>query len=283
MSLLAKILVIFNLVLALAFFGSSATLFFNRSEWRSEFQSHKSKSNKDIEDFQEKLKGPRAKMEALATEIAQLRTKNNELATDNQQVQKQVTDVKGQLNEAQRQQRQLAETSEASAKLSERLQGTNDNLESRIQGLSGDLDKAKTERAQAVSDLTRMALSYNQLKALYSELQIAKREADDKLEEAEIILAALERKGVPFDSVTRQPPVNGQVQAVDQNSELVVLSVGRDQGVREGSEFTVSRGGNFIGKVKVIQLYDDFSGARMIYAKDDNSIEVGDRIMTPAY
>ena len=110
-----------------------------------------------------------------------------------------------------------------------------------------------------------------------------KNEAEDALEQKEILLVHLKRKGIDVEDTTPQAQVDGQVEAVDLENELVVLSVGRDQGVREGSQFTVSRGGNFIGKVKVIQLYDDFAGARIIYAQDGDDIEVGDRILTPAF
>jgi hypothetical protein len=109
------------------------------------------------------------------------------------------------------------------------------------------------------------------------------KEAEDALEQTKILIAAKRRQGIDFDDTSPQPQVDGQVEAVDLENELVVLSVGRDQGVQEGAQFTVSRGGNFIGKVKVIQIYDDFAGARIIYAQDTYDIEVGDRILTPAF
>ena len=283
MSLLAKILVIFNLVLSLAFFGASTTMFFTRTEWRAAALDYKKQAEDALEQLESEYAEPIAKANKLAEEIARQQTKNSELATTNRQLQSDVKGLTSKISEVQLSQKQLAEAAEASSKLSERLSETNDGLNKRIADLVSSAETAEDARAEAQRDVTRIKLSYDQLKTLHSEVVIAKKDAEDALEQKEILLVHLKRKGIDVEDTTPQAQVDGQVEAVDLENELVVLSVGRDQGVREGSQFTVSRGGNFIGKVKVIQLYDDFAGARIIYAQDGDDIEGGDRILTPAF
>jgi hypothetical protein len=68
------------------------------------------------------------------------------------------------------------------------------------------------------------------------------------------------------------------VKAVDGQSQLVLLAAGRDQGVELGNDFTISRGGAFIGKVKVIKVVPDLAGAQILYTAESQQIQPGDRV-----
>jgi len=76
------------------------------------------------------------------------------------------------------------------------------------------------------------------------------------------------------------PPIDAVIQAVKNEDKLVVLSVGKDQKVQEGYQFTVYRGDKFVGKVQVIKVYDDLAGARVLYTQDGEAIQVGDQAAT---
>ena len=75
------------------------------------------------------------------------------------------------------------------------------------------------------------------------------------------------------------PPIEGVVEDVDSELRLVVLSVGKNDGVKPGYEFTVYRGDRFIAKVRVTKTYDNLSGARILLP-DDAVVQRGDRAMT---
>ena len=59
-----------------------------------------------------------------------------------------------------------------------------------------------------------------------------------------------------------------------------MISIGKGQGVKPGFRFSVRRGGELIARVQVIEVYDDLSGARIIYMKDADEIQVGDTIVS---
>ena len=71
--------------------------------------------------------------------------------------------------------------------------------------------------------------------------------------------------------------VNGVVKAVDREARLVILSFGREEGVREGEQFTVSREDQFIGKVEVIRLYADLAGAQILFEEPGEAVRPEDR------
>ena len=132
---------------------------------------------------------------------------------------------------------------------------------------------------KAIQDLTRMKIAYDQLKSLHSKLLIAHKERGDELENLQIVVANF-RAQYPGIAEVNVPQLTGIVEAVDPEDRIVVLSIGSDQGVKEGYQFGVSRGGEYIGKVRVIQVYDDLSGAEVVYTRDQQRIEVGDSANT---
>ncbi len=83
-----------------------------------------------------------------------------------------------------------------------------------------------------------------------------------------------------FDTFDGPPPINGTIAAVSPEEKLAVLSVGKNQKVREGYKFTVYRGDQFVGKVQVIEVYEDLAGAKVIYTRENDTVRVGDKAAT---
>jgi len=109
---------------------------------------------------------------------------------------------------------------------------------------------------------------------------------------AVVLIAALvqQGKGLRFwnsdspgsgtDIIHIGPPIDAVVQAVRSEERLVVLSVGTDQKVREGFQFTIYRRKKFVGKVQVIKVYEDVAGGRILFTQRGESIQVGDQATT---
>ncbi len=74
--------------------------------------------------------------------------------------------------------------------------------------------------------------------------------------------------------------MEGVIDAVDDEDGLVVISIGRDRGVKVGQRFSVLRGGDLVGEVEVVKVYDDLAGARTIRIASGREVRVGDRVAT---
>ena len=74
-----------------------------------------------------------------------------------------------------------------------------------------------------------------------------------------------------------KPPIDAVVQVVRPPGDLAVLSVGSQQGVQEGFEFTVHRRGRFVGRLLVIKVYPDLCAARILITAQGEAIQVGDK------
>jgi len=279
MSALAKIFVLVLFVLSLIFFGTSATLFKTRTDWREAYNRLKKDTDTGLADLRAMTAKQRKAWETLDKNLADARGRGQEL-------QIQVKDLGSNLNQAQSKtalaQQSADKANDAKLLVAEALKAKEVSYDK----LSEQLEKAREDREGAIDtartsnqlrDSMRLDLAKTQ-----EELHVARVEYKDlseKYETLEVILTSVKKKygdGVIPGSVA--PRIDAVVKAVE--DKLVVLSVGQDQKVQEGFEFTVYRGEKFIGKVKVTHVYPDLCGAMVIFTKENVAIHAGDRAST---
>jgi hypothetical protein len=169
----------------------------------------------------------------------------------------------------------LASTlTEENSKVKEQLQAAHD---ARIEAV--DLQKvANTERF-------RMKTVLDETQRELRESRVALQDTTDKYESLELVYVAIEKKlgkdGI--DAILSglvAPPIDALVEEVDADLKLVVLSVGKQDEVKEGFEFTVYREDKFVGKVRVHKVYENLAGARVLFTATGGDIRQGDRATT---
>lgn len=91
-------------------------------------------------------------------------------------------------------------------------------------------------------------------------------------------------EGVRQTAMTETPPpkINGQVVRADNNAGIVMISVGKDDGVTDGMRFEVVRTAAraYVGRVRVTNVYDEESICRVILPMTPNPIREGDYVTT---
>ena len=83
---------------------------------------------------------------------------------------------------------------------------------------------------------------------------------------------------LPDIGVATAPPIDGMVVGVQEG--VVVLSVGKDDGVEVGYEFTIYDGNTFIGKVQVTKVLDDMAGCTILFEESGRKISDGNKAST---
>jgi len=76
-------------------------------------------------------------------------------------------------------------------------------------------------------------------------------------------IASLNAVGVQTDYIAPRKALSGKVTAVAKELDLVVLSIGRDAGVNEGDEFTITRASTFICKIVVDRVDKPWAAGRV--------------------
>ena len=141
-----------------------------------------------------------------------------------------------------------------------------------------ELDAAKTDATGARKERDSMRVDLDTTQVALHETKKAQKDLSEKLETLDIVVSRYEERYGPIGSPA--PPIDAKIKAVDATEGLVVRSVGRDDEVKLGHEFTVYRGDKYIGKVRVIKVYPNLSGARIEWTKEGEEIQSGDQAST---
>ncbi|BBM88217.1 YfbK domain-containing protein [Candidatus Uabimicrobium amorphum] len=97
--------------------------------------------------------------------------------------------------------------------------------------------------------------------------------------ETQQIIKEAEKQGVRLDLLqAREKPLNGVVTAISKSLPLIMLSVGSDNDVRKGDQFTIFRDNKYIGEAVVEEVYKEACAARILQRKE--SIQKGDSVTT---
>jgi len=280
MSALAKIFVLVLFVLSLIFFGTSATLFKTRTDWREAYNDYKKTADAGLADFRLTTAKQRKAWENLDKNLADVREREGELTNQLKLKEASLNAAQSKIASAQLSADQANDAKLLVAKALEAKEASYDKLSEQLEKARGDREGAiDTARASnQLRDNMRLDLAKTQGDLHVSRVEY--KDLSERYETLDTMLKSFERKYGKGDTLIKQlaPRIDAVVKAVD--DKLIVLSVGEDQKVQEGFEFTVYRGEKFIGKVKVIRVYPDLSGASVIFTKEDTAIKAGDRAST---
>lgn len=222
--------------------------------------------NKQLADSRMQAEASLAREQASrATALAALQTQRDDLFNQLRTSQATVQDLQSKSNE-------LVQTDKSRAQLLARLTETNKSLEEQI----------KTERAdrdQLFAKSLKLTDEYNQALGLLDNLSKVNESLAMDLSRFKEVLDA---RGINADDpIDGSPPErNGVVLAVNRPGKLVEVSIGRDEGLRDGHTLTVTRGGRYLGKLRVRRTQPDSSIAEIMDAFSEGPIKEGDRVDT---
>lgn len=149
----------------------------------------------------------------------------------------------------------------------------NETLRKQIVDAREDRDQTFGRLTKAIDEKTRLEGMYQSLNDRLQQLASDYTGAKEQLE----IL------GLKPNSLAQgAPAANGEVTAVS-SSGLVEVSLGQDSGMKEGLTLEVSRGGQYLGKLKITRVEAGASVAQILTGFQTGYIRKGDRVDTKLY
>lgn len=149
----------------------------------------------------------------------------------------------------------------------------NETLRKQIVDAREDRDQTFGRLTKAIDEKTRLEGMYQSLNERLQQLASDYTGAKEQLE----IL------GLKPNSLAQgAPAANGEVTAVS-SSGLVEVSLGQDSGMKEGLTLEVSRGGQYLGKLKITRVEAGASVAQILTGFQTGYIRKGDRVDTKLY
>jgi len=285
MTFWAKLLTIIVLVLSIAFAAMSGVIFSKRENFRGLLENEKTANLANQKQAAERIAGLESDLTQKSAEL------KNSLAQLDTQI-RELEGLKAELDER----RVLAEKNQADLEaitdLHAQVVASLDAVTARNLAISKNNDKIVNENRGLIASLSKEQERANDLEKLNAglvderdDLKVSLASASETIKMNEDLFAELERNHIEvrpiLDKIIAVPQIRGKVASVDQETNIVILNVGANQGVRKNFPFTVFRGDQFVAKINVFEIHGDYCAAQVSNRK--LKIELGDNAWTRLY
>lgn len=284
MSTLSKVFVVLVFIVALVKLGIDATLFAQRLDWKDKFgkeanyhfQTQQIK-NAEIADMQASINSLVTYNNTLKQRVEQLDTERSSLSTT-------IANLTRQLDTANANHAKIAADMDVFVRQLEVQLTQVQEMATKVEDYRGKLASALSKMLTATQEL-----QYNRQELEKTAKDLASLEdqhqnlARDK-KRLEEVMAGLAARGVQLDQAPHSV-IEAKVTAVSNDIGLVIISVGRDDKVLEGNEFTIYRGSNFIAKIVVDKVDRKWSAGRVLLKKEEPRIsdDVSNNVLTSTF
>lgn len=275
MTLLGKSFSVLILLLSLTFMVLALAVNASHRNWRDVVlgPSGLKAQIETIARTNEQLRDSRSKIQAsLNREQAARRTALAALQTQLDQLNEQLRESAANVQQLQATNTELAQLNNSRAAELERLTGEASQLREQIRTEQQDRDTlfAKT------LELT------DQMNTLRGTVQLQQERNDQLLAQVTRYKEVVDAAGIDInDPIDGSPPErNGRVLVIKRDAGLVEVSIGFDEGLRNGHQLEVTRGDRYITRLKVRATYPDRAVADIMRDYSEGVIQEGDRVDT---
>ncbi len=285
-----KSFIVINLLLSALFSAYSMVLFANRQDYKAKFLENSKEMKEKVlilnEDIAKKaalIQKTQTDVESLQIELQQAISKRDEYS---QELKSRVSEVSALKQDVEEKDARHDKLSDNYHKKSEELRDVQDQLEKAREIAQG----ARTLMIDLREQIVEYEKKRGEISSELAQVKSDKKGVEEKLEQKEWMIKRLYDKGINVAELiagAAEPdqPIHAKVLSVRSDVNVVLLSVGKKDEVKEGYRFTVYRGDQYIGKVQVESVYPNYAAARIIseLLQKDQMIREGDNASTRVY
>jgi len=271
MNMIGRIITAVICVMSIGFLFLSVAVLATHKNWKEMALANKSK----VEELEQVVIRMKEELENskknLATEQASRRQALASLNTASETQGEALASTNEQLRSAQSAATQNAETLKSNTQILEKISNE-------LVSLRTDLQNVQDARNNAFDQLVKTSEDLNASEATLANL---KERHKQLMEDTAKYKEAISRLEIPVDQVVNDVPhrVDGIVNKIGKD-ELIEISLGSDDGIREGYELDVYRPGQYVGRVRVTKVTKNSAVARILRDYRKAPIKEGDRVAT---
>ena len=277
MSVVAKILVVLNLFLAIGFLGASATFLGVQENYKVQLAEASTRMQGEIDDLT-------AQKQKLGKDLSDQRALSAEKQANNEGLTAQAEAQEGEFGRLREVHNQLLGQYERLSQTATDLQSTIDSLNNDKNRLIGEKDSALGEKRGAVDDkntaVTEQKRLENEILGLQDQVaELEKRfnATAKQLEDTDLVVALYKEKYGEIGESLGVPAIAAVVAGVNTDLNIVLLSGGRDDMVKEGYEFTIYRNNEYVATVVIDKVEKDHCSGYSKKEVERLPITVGDK------
>lgn len=281
MSTLSKVFVIVLLILSAGYAAVNSALFALRQNWKEKHQQLETKSKAEIAKLQHDVAVRDSRItdldtrgKSLESEVNGLKQSVDSLTAERARLTNQMAEQKLAMEGLRTDMTKISNEIEAQRK-------ENREYAAKIKTLEAELDKNRQTMRDQVLAIEGLQ---DDKKVLTEEVGNLKKNLATVLterDELSKLIADLARRGVDV-SAGPVAAIDGKVLKFDPQLKIVVISVGKDRGVRIGHQFTAYRGSEYVGRILVEDVQPSIASGRPIdeFMNPKTTLQVGDDVST---
>jgi chromosome segregation ATPase len=280
MSMFAKIMVVVNFILAVAFLAAAGTLLGAAEDYKSKYEKYKTEAEKQQADLTSQVTAADNTAKANQNKFVD----TDKLRTAAEAQLKVLSDSNAQLN---------ATIAQLKASY-DKLAAAQTDLQTRLASLNSDLDKVRGDLAtseagrkdtdgknKALSDeLARITQDKDTAEKSLAAAAAEQKVLQDQLDAANTTLVRYKSEKGPLSSGLVMQDVKGVVQAVDNKNDIYVISVGSKDKVEVGYEFTVYRGSEYVSTIVIDRVFANYASGMTKTGTKKRDVQAGDEVAT---
>ena len=278
MSTVAKILVVLNLGLAIFFLATASNFLGQQDNYKDQLAKQEERYNTDIKLKDDTIGELQGRIRTYQTQVNTLTNERDAAKAENARIVGEVTHLREAYN-------QLSANATKSARSVEQLTNSlnasrdlNQNYMTDINNLRDNLKAAQDDRDAKVAMVNslqqQLANETENRKGLESTLAGAR----ETIERQDFRLRWYADR-FPGAEASAQPAHTGQVLAADNKANVVVISLGEEDGVKAGFTYIVSRGGEYIATIQISDVQAKQAAGSAIKDISKGDIRRGDKVM----
>ena len=267
MSTVAKVLVVLNFLLAAVFLGSASALLGHSDNWKDRYTKDTGQLKKDLDSEKTKTAALTADNDKLLKDKGAADKLADTYKREAEAVQTQNASLKAQFD--------LLATAQGSASRALQIaQNTIDGQGKLIQTLQ-ESRKTDIDTANNANDEKNAAVKMqNALEANLADLTSQLKDAQSKLNDTSLKLQRAEFELEWWRSThpgagqgAEQPFQQAKVLQADNTNNIVVLSIGAEDGVKVGYRYTISRGNQFVTTIEITNVQAKMAAGKATLGK----------------
>ena len=283
MTLLGKIFTMLIFFMSVCFMAFTIAVYATHRNWRDVVMNPDATPNKPL-GMKFQLENAENRQRDLQREIAELENKLAMERAARRQALAALESHRGQLRGAllarEQENTGLVQTQRVAISAMETTQNNLTRLADEVATLRGEIRVTQLDRDKHFERVVATTDLWNQAQGIKRRLE--ERQGQLVGQNARM-RDVLDKHGLnettPVDSIP--PLVNGFVLAVSKNN-LVEISIGSDDGLRQGHQLIVSRGSSYLGNIVVRKTAPDRAVGQIIKKVQRGVIQKGDRVATKA-
>ena len=277
MNLLGKIFVVLILVMSVVFMTLALAVYATHKNWKDivegpsglkiQLDTAKSQLAQQVDEYNRLESQLKGELESRLQQVRKLEAERDTLVQRNSGIQSELDQLKSERRDA---------TAAVAA-----TQQNNQRLADEVTGLRADIRTNEQARDQAFATTLKATEDLHQAKGELDNTVERNRQLTGQVANySAIIDAGGLDKNTPPDAVV--PTVDGMVSRVRQaaGAQLVEVTIGADDGIKQGNTVEVYRGGRYLGRLEIVKTSPDRAVGRVDRRFQQGQIQEGDRVAT---